>query len=74
MVGLLRSFTVNIFDPDDAPGRTMCKMANQTGTATEIVVADLLEELADIRDQHPDRVGGGSRPDRGTAGKSGTAV
>ncbi len=49
MVGLLRSFTVNIFDPDDAPGRTMCKMANQTGTANEIVVADLLEELADIR-------------------------
>ena len=49
MVGLLRSFTVNIFDPDDPPGRTMCTMANQTGTATEIVVADLLAELADIR-------------------------
>jgi hypothetical protein len=49
MVGLLRSFTVNTFDPADPPGRAMCTMANQTGLATEIVVGDLLAELADIR-------------------------
>ena len=49
MVGLLRSFTVNTFDPSDPPGQTMCTMVNQTGMATEIVVRDLLEELADIR-------------------------
>lgn len=49
MVGLLRSFTVNTFDPDDPPGRTMCAMINQSGLATEVVVRDLLEELAEIR-------------------------
>src|SRR6185437_15861693 len=49
MVGLLRSFTVNTFDSDDPPGRTMCAMINQSGLATEIVVRDLLEELAEIR-------------------------
>jgi hypothetical protein len=49
MVGLLRSFTVNTFDPADPPGRAMSTMVNQTGQATEIVVRDLLAELADIR-------------------------
>jgi hypothetical protein len=49
MVGLLRSFTVNTFDPTDPPGRTMCTMINQSGTATEILVRDLLDELAEIR-------------------------
>jgi hypothetical protein len=49
MVGLLRSFTVNIFAPDDPAGERLCAMANQTGTANEIVVNDLLAEIADIR-------------------------
>jgi hypothetical protein len=49
MVGLLRSFTVNTFDPTDAPGQVMCKMINQTGAATEILVRHLLRELAEIR-------------------------
>jgi hypothetical protein len=49
MVGLLRSFTVNTFDPYDPPGQTMCTMVNQTGMAIEIVIRDLLEELAEIR-------------------------
>jgi hypothetical protein len=49
MVGLLRSFTVNTFDPNDPPGRAMCTMVNPAGMATEIVVRDLLEELAEIR-------------------------
>jgi hypothetical protein len=49
MVGLLRSFTVSTFDPGDPSGRAMCAMVNQTGLATEIVVGDLLTELADIR-------------------------
>jgi hypothetical protein len=49
MVGLLRSFTVNTFDPTDPPGRTMCAMINQSGAATEILVRDLLDELAEIR-------------------------
>ena len=49
MVGLLRSFTVNTFDPTDSAGQAMCKMINQTGAATEILVRHLLRELAEIR-------------------------
>jgi hypothetical protein len=49
MVGLLRSFTVNTFDPSDPPGEMMCKMINQTGAATEVLVRDLLAQLADVR-------------------------
>jgi hypothetical protein len=49
MVGLLRSFTVNTFDPSDPPGQTMCAMINQRGVATEILVRSLLDELAEIR-------------------------
>ena len=49
MVGLLRSFTVNTFDPTDPPGQTLCAMINQRGVATEILVRDLLEDLAEIR-------------------------
>ncbi len=48
MVGLLRSFTVNTFDPGDPPGRTLCRMINQRGVATEILVRDLLDDLAEI--------------------------
>jgi len=49
MVGLLRSFTVNTFDPVEPFGQTMCRMINQTGVATEILVRNLLQELAEIR-------------------------
>jgi hypothetical protein len=49
MVGLLRSFIVNTFDPTEPPGQTMCGMINQTGVATEILVRALLQELAEIR-------------------------
>ncbi len=49
MVGLLRSFIVNTFDPSEPSGQTMCQMINQTGVATEILVRSLLQELAEIR-------------------------
>jgi hypothetical protein len=49
MVGLLRSFTVYTFDPSDPPGQTMCTMVNQSGVATEILVRNLVDELAEIR-------------------------
>ncbi len=49
MVGLLRSFIVNTFDPGDPPGQTMCRMINQTGIATENLVRDLLIDLGEIR-------------------------
>jgi hypothetical protein len=49
MVGLLRSFTVQTFGPEEPPGRMMCTMMNQGGVATDIVVHELLGELAEIR-------------------------
>jgi hypothetical protein len=49
MVGLLRSFAVNTFDPTEPAGQTMCGMINQAGIATEILVRNLLDELAEIR-------------------------
>jgi hypothetical protein len=49
MVGLLRSFTVNTFDPSDPPGQTLCEMIGQGRIATDILVRNLLEDLAEIR-------------------------
>jgi hypothetical protein len=49
MVGLLRSFTVNTFDPTDAPGQILCGMINQRGVATEVLLHDIFEDLAEIR-------------------------
>jgi hypothetical protein len=49
MVGLLRSFTVTTFDPSDPAGQTLCGMINQRSVATEFLVHDLLEDLAEIR-------------------------
>src|SRR3984957_18945278 len=49
MVGLLRSFTVNTFDPTDPSGQVLVSMINQRGIAPEIIVGNLLDELAEIR-------------------------
>jgi hypothetical protein len=49
MVGLLRSFTVNTFGPSDPPGQALVAMINQGRIAPEIVVSNLLDELAEIR-------------------------
>ena len=51
MVGLLRSFTVNAFDPNDPPGQALCTMINQGGVDTEVLVRNLLDELTEIRDR-----------------------
>jgi hypothetical protein len=49
MVGLLRSFTINTFSPAEPPGETMCRMINQGDIASDNLVHDLLQELADVR-------------------------
>lgn len=49
MVGLLRSFTINTFLPGDPPGEVMCRMINQGNLASENLVHDLLEDLAEVR-------------------------
>ena len=74
MVGLLRSFTVNTFDPTDPPGQAMCTMINQGGVATEILVRDLLEELAEVRAGLRQELTIGTRPGGRRAGEPGAAV
>jgi hypothetical protein len=49
LVGLLRSFTISTFSPTDPPGEALCAMLNQSGVATEILVHDLLDQLAEVR-------------------------
>jgi hypothetical protein len=49
MIGLLRGFTVNVFDADSDEDRTLCHMVNQTGLADRRVREQLLQELRDIR-------------------------
>jgi hypothetical protein len=49
MVGLLRSFTINTFLPADPPGEVMCRMINQGNIASENLVHELLEDLAEVR-------------------------
>ncbi|MEU9286503.1 SCO2524 family protein [Streptomyces sp. NPDC048275] len=38
MVSLLRSFTVNVFDPDDPQGRTLCDVLGQGQVSRRVVV------------------------------------
>src|SRR5438045_126096 len=45
MVGLLRSFSVNVFDTNSLFGRNILRMVNQNGAPTRQVVAQLQTEL-----------------------------
>ncbi|HET9893518.1 MAG TPA: SCO2524 family protein [Streptosporangiaceae bacterium] len=49
MVGLLRSFVVNTFDPGEEPGQVFCRTLNQQGIANELLIRDLLDDLSEIR-------------------------
>jgi hypothetical protein len=49
MVGLLRSFTVYVFDVDSDEGREMVRTANQNDLPDRVVVEELREELREIR-------------------------
>jgi hypothetical protein len=49
MVGLLRSFTVKVFQPDSRPGRTLIHSVNQDGLPDRVVAEQLQGELAEIR-------------------------
>lgn len=49
MVGLLRSFTVNIFDVDSRDGRALCRTVNQRGLSTRRIVPMIQESLREIR-------------------------
>jgi len=45
MVGLLRSFSVNVFDTNSLFGRNILRMVNQNGAPTRQIVAQLQTEL-----------------------------
>ena len=62
MVGLLRSFTVNTFDPERPARPDAVRMINQGGVATEILVRDLLDDLAQIRASLRQELTIGARP------------
>jgi hypothetical protein len=49
MVGLLRSFSVKVFDIDSAPGQTLCAMANQRGEPERLVAERLARSLNQVR-------------------------
>ncbi|MEU4691156.1 SCO2524 family protein [Actinoplanes sp. NPDC023714] len=49
MVGLLRSFTVDIFEVDSKAGRALCRTFNQRNLSTKRVVPQIHESLREIR-------------------------
>ncbi|MEU4162165.1 SCO2524 family protein [Actinoplanes sp. NPDC026670] len=49
MVGLLRSFTVNIFDVDSRDGRALIRTVNQRGLSTRRIVPMIQQSLEDVR-------------------------
>jgi hypothetical protein len=49
MVGLLRSFTVNSFEPDSKPGQVLRRNVNQSGLADRRVVENLQRALDPVR-------------------------
>ncbi|WP_405086206.1 SCO2524 family protein [Microbispora sp. NBC_01389] len=64
MAGLLRSFTVNAFDPASPEGRALLRTVNQTGAPTRRVLDDLRRELRPVRAGLRDlSIGSGSQVD-----------
>jgi hypothetical protein len=49
MVGLLRSFTVNVFEPDSPPGQVLRRNINQAGLSDRRVLEDLQDALKPLR-------------------------
>jgi hypothetical protein len=49
MVGLLRSFTVNVFDADTGEGRALVRTANQDGRPDRVVIEELRKALVEIQ-------------------------
>jgi hypothetical protein len=49
MTGLLRSFSVNVFEVDDPAGRNLCSMINQGSEPDRIVAERFSRSLRDIR-------------------------
>jgi hypothetical protein len=64
MVGLLRSFSVNVFDANSAAGRALCRATNQSGLSARRIVEDLNRSLGWIKAGLRDlTIGGGQATD-----------
>ncbi|GAA0363307.1 SCO2524 family protein [Microbispora corallina] len=64
MVGLLRSFTVNAFDPGSPQGLTLLRQVNQTGAPDRRVLDELRRALRPVRARLRDlTIGSGSQVD-----------
>ncbi|SMC51524.1 SCO2524 family protein [Kibdelosporangium aridum] len=49
MVGLLRCFSVYVFEPDSSPGRALCGTLNQQGEPARLVLERIQERLEGVR-------------------------
>ncbi|MGQ0777411.1 MAG: SCO2524 family protein [Pseudonocardiales bacterium] len=49
MVGLLRSFSVHVFDANTIAGRTLCNVTNQSGLSERQIVENLHRALQEIK-------------------------
>src|SRR2546430_2499633 len=67
MVGLLRSFTVNVFDPDDDYGKVLLRTANQDGLPDRVIVEELRKELREVHARLRDDVTIGSGADQASS-------
>lgn len=49
MVGLLRSFSVHVFEPGSPEGQALLRTANQTGAPNKRILDDLQKQLLEVR-------------------------
>lgn len=61
MIGLLRSFTVNVFEADSPEGQVLCRKANQSGLPQRRIIEELRDEMREINARLRDvTIGSGS--------------
>jgi hypothetical protein len=64
MIGLLRSFSVHVFDVHSAAGRILCRRSNQSGLPERQIVADLQLALREVKSSLRDlTIGSGQATD-----------
>jgi hypothetical protein len=64
MVGLLRSFSVHVFDVHSKAGRVLCRRSNQSGLPERQIVADLQIALREVKSNLRDlTIGSGQATD-----------
>jgi hypothetical protein len=64
MIGLLRSFAVNVFPADSPYGEALCRTINQSGRSDRVVLAELSRRLDKVRSSMRDATLGLSQDER----------